>query len=159
MTLRPNCLTCYDTGFWHDDAIPADPKTFEGSRQIYPSMLCTCPVAVKWLEEGPRNGDFQLGKWDGWCHSIHPTHFTWNAKEGTWVPLDFGIIDDVTYMWKLGLRTLFSCEGEPGVSTRYIKFAEREHAVIAATRLGWVDHFDEKHNAVYGHRYIPGDEG
>ncbi len=154
MTLAPDCLSCYDTGFFHGDAIPSDPRKFHGSRQIYPTVLCICPVAVKWLdEEGPHNGDFKLGKWDGWCHSVHPTHFTWYAKEGIWVPLDFGIIDDIQYMWKLGLPTLYSCEGEEGRSTRYIKFATREAALIAGERLQWVDRVDEEHCAVYARHF------
>jgi len=155
MTLRPDCLTCYDTGFYHDKALTVSKHQF-GISTIYPSILCTCDVAVKWLEEGGENGwrkntNFRLGMWDGYCHSTHPTHFTWYAREGIWVPLDFGIIDDIKYMWKLDLDTLFSCEGEGDgrLSTRYIKFASLDDALTAADRLGWVQRVDEKHNAVY----------
>lgn len=160
MTLRPNCTTCYDTGFWQDDPIPADPKKFEGNRMIYPSMLCICPVAQKWLAEG-RHSSFKLGGWDGYCHSTHPTHFTWNVREGYWAALDFGIIDDTIMLWNHGIDTEFSCEGRDGHNTRYFKLARKEDIPSAVSLLRWVNHVrdDGPHRAVYEHGYIPDHEG
>jgi hypothetical protein len=144
MTLRPDCLTCYDTAFYHGDA-----TKLKGSfGKVYPSVLCTCPAAVTWLDEGPRNGDFKLGEWDGYCHSIHPTHFTWYPKEGIWVALDFGIIDDTLMLWRLDLETLYSCEGSRR-STRYIKFASHDDMIIGAAKLAWVNRVEHERNAVY----------
>lgn len=150
MTLRPECLKCYDTGYYAGEP---QPHNLVSGQLIYPSVMCTCTTAVKWAESHAWS-DRVPGKWDGECYSVHPVHFTWYARDGIWVPLDFGIIDDIQWLWRLGFDTLYSCEGGNS-NSRYIKFRYPTHAKDAGEMLGWVSHVDEERSAVYDRKCKP----
>lgn len=162
MSRRPDCTTCFDTAFYQGDPITrTEEEMGPGLHRIYPSVLCTCAAAKNWLEsrdgglnewQQASNHKFELGKWDGYCYSVHKTQYVWYGEAQVWVALDHGIIDDTLKLWHHGIETEYSCEGGGG-STRYFKLRNVNDIPLAVTLLPWVEKVEDTNGrrAIYGH--------
>lgn len=119
---KTDCFLCHGIGLF-----PTGPGQREGSRPVAHFLMLACPCSGEFGPNGIRGGNahqLTLADVNGWV---------------AWV--DGGIREDVEALWRAGIQTWVSCEGEKNTAGwgRYLSLLRpsAEQISVAREMLPW----------------------